>query len=572
MLEKLKLKLARAEALPLLIILGMLTGLFAGVIIICFRLLVESIQAQFLAQGDPESYETLSMAMRFVLPLAGALFIGVIFQWLSRGAISIGVTHVLERLAYHQGQLPFKNFLAQFFTAAVSIIAGHSVGREGPGVHLGAAGGSFIGQWMKLPNNTLRILVACGAAASIAASFNTPIAGVIFAMEVIVMEYTLAGFAPIIISAVSATILTQAMFSGAPVFSSVSTLQLSTLSELSALLVMGVVVGALAAAFIWILREVTVRTAKLHFMLRMLIAGGVTGVLAMGVPQIMGIGYDTVNLSMAGEMALGILAMIVIAKLIATAIGLGLGLPGGLIGPTLVIGAVAGGFIGIVMQSITGSDATSVGFYAMLGMAAMMGATLQAPLAALMALLELTVNTHVILPGMLVVIIAGLTSSHLFRQQGVFLMLLKARGLDFSNSPVAQLLRRIGVSSVMSRSFKQHDHILNRSQATDLLKSEPEWIVIRKESKPVAVMPSTELANYLGMHEEEEIDLLEIPGQRYDSDLVQVRDTLQVALEKMDEKQLNVLCVGFQPANATAEPRIEGIVTRHMIETHYRYR
>jgi len=572
LLEKLKLKLARAEALPLLIILGMLTGLFAGVIIICFRLLVESIQAQFLAQGDPESYETLSMAMRFVLPLAGALFIGVIFQWLSRGAISIGVTHVLERLAYHQGQLPFKNFLAQFFTAAVSIIAGHSVGREGPGVHLGAAGGSFIGQWMKLPNNTLRILVACGAAASIAASFNTPIAGVIFAMEVIVMEYTLAGFAPIIISAVSATILTQAMFSGAPVFSSVSTLQLSTLSELSALLVMGVVVGALAAAFIWILREVTVRTAKLHFMLRMLIAGGVTGVLAMGVPQIMGIGYDTVNLSMAGEMALGILAMIVIAKLIATAIGLGLGLPGGLIGPTLVIGAVAGGFIGIVMQSITGSDATSVGFYAMLGMAAMMGATLQAPLAALMALLELTVNTHVILPGMLVVIIAGLTSSHLFRQQGVFLMLLKARGLDFSNSPVAQLLRRIGVSSVMSRSFKQHDHILNRSQATDLLKSEPEWIVIRKESKPVAVMPSTELANYLGMHEEEEIDLLEIPGQRYDSDLVQVRDTLQVALEKMDEKQLNVLCVGFQPANATAEPRIEGIVTRHMIETHYRYR
>ena len=572
MLEKLKLKLARAEALPLLIILGMLTGLFAGVIIICFRLLVESIQAQFLAQGDPESYETLSMAMRFVLPLAGALFIGVIFQWLSRGAISIGVTHVLERLAYHQGQLPFKNFLAQFFTAAVSIIAGHSVGREGPGVHLGAAGGSFIGQWMKLPNNTLRILVACGAAASIAASFNTPIAGVIFAMEVIVMEYTLAGFAPIIISAVSATILTQAMFSGAPVFSSVSTLQLSTLSELSALLVMGVVVGALAAAFIWILREVTVRTAKLHFMLRMLIAGGVTGVLAMGVPQIMGIGYDTVNLAMAGEMALGILAMIVIAKLIATAIGLGMGLPGGLIGPTLVIGAVAGGFIGIVMQSITGSDATSVGFYAMLGMAAMMGATLQAPLAALMALLELTVNTHVILPGMLVVIIAGLTSSHLFRQQGVFLMLLKARGLDFSNSPVAQLLRRIGVSSVMSRSFKQHDHILNRSQATDLLKSEPEWIVIRKESKPVAVMPSTELANYLGMHEEEEIDLLEIPGQRYDSDLVQVRDTLQVALEKMDEKQLNVLCVGFQPANATAEPRIEGIVTRHMIETHYRYR
>jgi len=572
LLENLRLKLARAEALPLLVLLGILTGLFAGGIIICFRLLIEIIQSEFLSQGNPENYESLSTVMRFMLPLAGALLIGVLFQWLYKGSISVGVTHVLERLSYHQGQLPVKNFIAQFFAAAISIIAGHSVGREGPGVHLGAAGGSFLGQWLQLPNNTLRILVACGAAASIAASFNTPIAGVIFAMEVIVMEYTLAGFAPIIIAAVSATILTQAVFSGAPVFASVSTLKLSTLSELSALLVMGVFIGALAAGFIWILRTVTVKTNAMPFMIRLLIAGAVSGVFAMAVPQVMGIGYDTVNLAIAGELALGILAIIVIAKLLATAIGLGLGLPGGLIGPTLVIGAAAGGMVGIIMQSITGSDATSVGFYAMLGMAAMMGATLQAPLAALMALLELTVNTHVILPGMLVVIIAGLTSSHLFKQQGVFLMLLKERGLDFSNSPVAQSLRRMGVSSVMSRSLTQHDHLLNRNQATDLLKSEPEWIVIKKDNKPISVMPSAELANYLGMNEEEQIDLLEIPGQRYDSDLIQVRDTLQVALEKMDDKQLNVLYVGYQTASATGELRIEGIVTRHMIETHYRYR
>lgn len=572
MLENLRLKLAQAEALPLLILLGMFTGLFAGAIIICFRLLIETVQAGFLPNADPENYEALSMAMRFVLPFAGAVLIGVIFQWFFKGPVQVGIVHVLERLAYHQGYLPVKNFVAQFFAASVSIISGHSVGREGPGVHLGAAGGSFIGQWMKLPNNTLRTLVACGTAASIAASFNTPIAGVIFAMEVIVMEYTLAGFAPIIISAVSATILTQAFFGNEPVFASVSALKFSTLSELSALLVMGVFIGALAAVFNWLMRVTTIHTKSINYLLRMLLAGLVTGLCAMLVPQVMGIGYDTVNSAITGELALGILVIIVIAKLLATAVGLGLGLPGGLIGPTIVIGAAAGGLVGSIMQTLVPGDPATVGFYAMLGMAAMMGATLQAPLAALMALLELTVNTHVILPGMLVVIIAGLTTSHLFKQQGIFVMLMKERGLDFRNSPVAQSLRRVGVSSVMSRSLTQCPQKIPRSEAEKLVESEPEWIIIEKDSKPVSVMRSAELATFLSMKEEaEEIDLLELPGQRYDSDMIQVRDTLQVALEKMDEQHLDVLYVGYPPGGENEKIKVEGVVTRHMVETYYRY-
>ena len=207
--------------------------------------------------------------------------------------------------------------------------------------------------------------------------------------------------------------------------------------------------------------------------------------------------------------------------------GLGLGLPGGLIGPTLVIGAAAGGVAGNIAQSFMPGDVASVGFYAMLGMAAMMGATLQAPLAALMALLELTVNTHVILPGMLVVIVAGLTSSHLFKQQSVFLMLLKERGLDFRDNPVAQSLRRIGVASVMTRSFVRSMNAVRRSEAQALLRSEPDWIVIEKDNVPIALMPSVDLAQYLGLNQQDEIDLLEIPGKRVDSVAVGIRDTLQ---------------------------------------------
>ncbi|MGD8642570.1 MAG: chloride channel protein, partial [Gammaproteobacteria bacterium] len=286
MLEKLRLKLAGAEALPLLVVLGIVVGVFAALIIIAFRLLIETTQTAFLPQGNVENYEALSLTLRFVLPFVGALLIGALFHFLYRDGVAVGIVHVLERLAYHQAQLPLRNFVAQFIGAAISVVAGHSVGREGPGVHLGAAGGSFIGQWLKLPNNTLRILVACGTAASIAASFNTPIAGVIFAMEVIVMEYTIAGFAPIMLSAVSAAVLTQAVFGSQPVFS-VPALRLATITELSGFFVMGLIIGSLAAGFIWLMRMTITKSKSFAFFNRMVAAGLVTGLGAMAVPQIM---------------------------------------------------------------------------------------------------------------------------------------------------------------------------------------------------------------------------------------------------------------------------------------------
>ena len=195
MLENFRQRLASVDALPQLAFLGLVSGLLVGAVIIAFRLCIEYIQAGFLPGGITENYESLPPLMRFVLPALGGLVIGLIFHLLAgTGNIQVGVTHVLERLAYYQGHLPLRNLLLQFFGAALSIVSGHSVGREGPGIHLGAASSSLLGQWLRLPNNSIQILVACGSAAAIGASFNTPIAGVVFSMEVIMMEYTIAGF------------------------------------------------------------------------------------------------------------------------------------------------------------------------------------------------------------------------------------------------------------------------------------------------------------------------------------------------------------------------------------------
>lgn len=570
MLEKLRLHLAGVDALPLLAVLGLFSGLVAGSVIILLRLLIEFIQSGFLPNADPENYEALSMATRFALPVLGGLMIGLLFQFAGKDAIAVGVVHVQERLAYHQANLPFKNFIMQFIGATVSIVSGHSVGREGPGVHLGAASASFIGQWFKLPHNTLRILVACGVSASIAASFNTPFAGVIFAMEVIMLEYTIAGFTPIVLAAVSATFLTHTVFGSQPVFT-VPALQLATYTELPVLLMMGVMIGALSAAFIALLKLTIVKTHEVAVWQRLTLAGLVTGVCAVFAPQIMSIGYDTVNQAMLGEIGLALLLLIVFLKVVATTVGIGLGLPGGLIGPTLVIGAAAGGAVGIVADAVLPNQVASAGFYAMIGMAAMMGATLQAPLAALMALLELTVNTNIILPGMLAVVVAGITSSHLFRQESVFVMLLKVKGLDYRHSPIAQSLRRIGVASVMTRSFVRSKQSMRRSEAQAILQSEPEWIVVENEAEPMVVMPSADLAQFLGMNQQDVVDLIELPGKRTDCALVGIRETLQRALELMDERKIDIVLVG-KKAEGSDKALIHGIVTRPMIEMHYRYK
>ena len=561
MLDKLRTRLAHADALPMLALLGLFSGLVAGGIIVLFRILIDSVQMGFLPGGDVENYESLSAFWRFTLPALGGLFIGLLFQL--AGGAPVGVVHVLERLAYFQGHLPLRNMLLQFVGGAMSIISGHSVGREGPSVHLGATSGSLLGQGLQLPNNSIQTLVACGAAAAIAASFNTPIAGVIFAMEVILMEYTIAGFAPVILAAVSATVVSRAAFGAAPAFI-VPPMDMVSLLELPYMLVMGIVIGTLAALFIGQLQRVTLFGARFPIWQRMALAGSFVGLCGVFVPAVMGIGYDTVNQAMLGELGLSFLLLVLAVKVLATTVGLGLGLPGGLIGPTLFIGACAGGALGIVAEYLFPGQVASPGFYAMLGMGAMMSATLQAPLAALMALLELTYNPHIILPGMLAVVLSDIIASHVFGRDSVFLVLLRARGLDYRSTPLAQALRRIGVASVMNTSLTTAPRTLSRQAAQDLLIGEPLHVLVLEDGQPVSLLLAADLARHLAAHPDaEEVDLLEIPAQRDDIRPIDMQATLQQALDEMDEHGVDALYVTFGE-------NIVGTLSRQGVEAHYR--
>ena len=566
-LDDLGLRVSSLDALPQLAMLAIPVGLLSGGVIILFRMLVESTQGLLLNGSDIENYEALAPVLRLLLPVSGGLLIGLIWQYLEKSTREVGIIHVMERLDYHQAQLPLRNALAQFVGAGLSIISGHSVGREGPSVHLGAASGSQLGRWLHLPNNSKRTLVACGIAAAIAASFNTPLAGVIFAMEVVMMEYSLVSFAPVIMAAVTATTLTRAVYGSMPAFI-IPNMQLGSLLELPYVLLMGLVLGTLAALFIFLLQRFTGLVSSWPVWSRCTLAGLAVGLIAMVVPEVMGIGYDTVNEALLGNLGLFLLASIAATKLIATAAGLGLGLPGGLIGPTFVIGAAAGGAMGIIADNWLPGDIASPAFYAMIGMGTMMGATLQAPLAALTAMLELTANPNIILPGMLALITGGLVSRELFGKKSVYIEMMRARGLDYRHNPLAQTLRSIGVASVMERRLETLPPEVDRETAAAALANEPVWILVTGNNKPVSLMPAADLARFLqDAGSEKPIDLFEIPAERHEIQSVDFQATLQEALSLLKNSDAEALYVIRRTIPGI--DRVYGILTRKEIERSY---
>lgn len=571
-LDESRLHLSRRNALLHLAALGLITGLGAGVIIVGFRLLVEDAQEALLPAEGPENYEALSEWGRLLLPLASGMVLATLFRWGANGQYVLGVPRVLERMLYHQGHLTVRDLILQFWGATTSIIGGHSVGREGPHIFLGAATGSLLGQRLSLPNNAIRTLVGCGTAAGIAASFNTPLAGVVFAFEVMMMEYSVASFIPVILAAVSATTLSNAVFGTDPAFA-VPSLKMASLFEMTVVIFLGVAAGSISALFIHLVQTVTFRTRHIAIWWRMLLAGGLVGLLALPLPDVMGIGYDTVQRTLHGEIGIGLLLALLLGKLMATSLSIGTGVPGGMIGPALFIGASLGALMGELAKLLPLGVETPVGFFAMVGMGAMMSGSLQAPLAALTAMLELTDNPEIILPGMLAVVVAGLTASELFRKESLFVTMLKASGLHYNENPVLQALRQLGVASVMDRNFVQVNRELTRARAQEIIAGQPNWLLVGEGHRASVLMPAVELAKCLEWaelpSEDSPIDLFEIPGERFQAEPIQLQQTLQEALQQFEHSTSEALFV--ERTTAPGVKRIYGVLTRPMVETAYRY-
>jgi CIC family chloride channel protein len=565
-LNRFRLNLANNDSLIQFSILGVLAGLSTALVSLGFRFLIEWPPTLWLPNRDSEGYESLPVWAHFALPLGGAIIIGLVLRNFSKENLRTGVPHVITHLHAHDGHMPMKNALIQFFGGAFAIITGQSAGREGPAIHLGAAASSFLGQKLKLPNNSIRILVGCGTAAAIAASFNTPIAGVIIAMEVVMMEYSIAGFTPVILSALTATTVTRAVYGSQATFI-VPTAQMASLWELPYIALLGLLIGGCAAMFIMVLK-MGISLSERPILQRMALAGLVTGCCALIAPQIMGTGYDSVNAMLSGDIALVVMAAMIGTKLIASAFSCGLGMPIGIIGPCLYIGACIGGVMAAMGSSIFPELATGGSFYVMIGMGAMMGAVLNAPLAALMTVLELTQNPTIIFPAMLAISIASITNSEIFKQRSAHQTVIQHLKLFLPTDPVSLGLQRSSVATLMQRNIHMTKGSVSSEDAKILLtKPHHAYVITADDGLDMRLIYRADLGekleNAINENPDGAISLLDICTVSHSIIKIHIQATLREALYSMNEHDAEAVFVTGYISGSFPD---YGIVTRKDIE------
>lgn len=560
-------RLAHLDALPQLALLGLISGISTGGVMVFFIFSLNWITALTLGIS-PENHESLPLYQRVLAPIIGCTILAILFRLSLKHWQPCGVGHVIERFTFNQGHMPWQNAISQFVNAIITLASGLSAGREGPAVHMGASISSLIGVHLKLPNNSIRLLVGCGSAAAIGASFNTPIAGVIFAMEVIMAEYTLVGFTPIILAAVSGTAISQWLLGGENLFST-TPIALYTLMELPWVSASGIITGVFAALFIS-LSGFLFRTHHWPVEVRFLLAGLVTAVFAALLPVLLGSGFDLVNVSFSGELGLGLLIFLSLCKLLLTAVTFGLGVPIGIIGPIMVAGGLLGAATGHIGAFLAGTQVSDISIYALLGMASMMAACLQAPLAALMALMELTNNPYIIMPGMLAVVSATLTSRYLLPDHpSVFQYALELKGVTLNSPALSQVLSRTGISAVMSKDFRRSPNSINTGLAKTFIEAKPHWLLSCDPTNDhFYLIPTADLVNHLYREEAASSDtivLSEIPSEdRMSASPLPQTATLAEAQAQVADMRTDA----FYITGHSGE--VVGIVTQEMIELFYR--
>ncbi len=436
----------------ILTILAMVVGAGTGGAIIVFREAITLAQTLFL--GSNEMLWITGDGQPWWRPLAaltiGGLVVGLLIRHLLPGRRPHGIPDAIEASALHGGQMSARTGFWAAVISATSIGAGASVGREGPAVHLGSTLGSWIAARLHMNHQLSRTLLGCGAAAAVAASFNAPIAGALFANEVVIGHYALSSLGPVVIASVTGTMVSRAYFGNFPAFALVEHSMIS-IWEFPAILGLGLLAGIAAVVFVRGVKLFDSLAGKLPgpTWIRPAIGGALVGLIAIPFPHVLSIGYSVTETALAGSLGLQMLVAICLAKLVATAVSLGFGFGGGVFSPSLVMGVTLGGAYGIVVTGIFPDQSAGAGAYAVIGMGAMAAAVLGAPISTTLIVFEMTGDYHITIAVMMAVIISVVIFRP-FHGQSFFTWVLEGRGLDLHGGFQANLLRGIPVSRLMT--------------------------------------------------------------------------------------------------------------------------
>jgi CIC family chloride channel protein len=437
----------RSPAATGMVLLAIAVGLASGYGAAAFHWLTIGARHLFFDLLRP-ALDPLGPLGLVLLPALGGLLVGPLVAFVAREARGHGVPEIILAVAHQGGRIRPRVALVKGLAAALSIGSGGSAGQHGPAVQIGSGLGSMLGQVLRLPAERMSMLAACGAAGGIAATFNAPIGGVLFALEVILRNFTTRSFGIVVISSVSAVVISHAYLGDRPAFH-VPTYSLVSAWEFPLYAVLGAAAAITAHCFTWILYT----TGDLFDALptpdwvKPAIGGLAVGAIGLWLPEVFGVGYEFTESVLLGQVGIRLLLALLLFKLVATSFTLGSGGSGGVFAPALFLGAMLGGAFGQIAHAAQPNLTAAAGAYALVGMGAVFAGAARAPMTAIIILFEMTRDYRIIGPLMLATIVSTLLSEALNRNS-IYTLKLARRGVDILGAE-PDILDTIPVSQAM---------------------------------------------------------------------------------------------------------------------------
>ncbi len=529
-----------------ILVLAVVVGVLAGYGAVLFRHIIRFIQYLFYgsSEGILTFVDTLPWYTIVLMPGLGGLIVGALVHYGAREAKGHGVPEVMEAVALRGGVIRKRVAVVKILASALSIGSGASVGREGPIVQIGASVGSTVGQLIRVGHVHQKTLVGCGAAAGIAATFNAPIAGVLFAMEVLLGNFGLASFSPIVLASVTATVISRYYFGDFPAFI-VPSYEVITSWEYLLYPVLGVVCGLVAILFVIVLYKLEdgFDAIKIPYYIKAAIGGLILGVIMLKFPHVFGVGYGTIDMALLNTMPAMLMLALIGLKILATSITIGSGGSGGVFAPSLFIGAMIGGFFGWCAGQFFPGMVASPGAYALVAMGAVVAGTTHAPLTAILILFELTGDYAIILPVMTACIISTLTASTL-KKGNIYTLKLLRRGVDISGGLEQNILKTIKVKDLMR---PEMDTIAEGAPLSAIIEAfkfrDASYLhVVDGEKRLCGIISFRDIRSLL---DEEHLNQLVIARDVATTDVITVTtsESIQKALQLMSAKDISQLPV-----------------------------
>ncbi len=501
-----------------------------------------------------------------LIPMAGALIVGPIVYKFAVEAKGHGVPEVMDAVARKGGIIRPRVALAKAVASAICIGSGGSAGREGPIVQIGSAIGSGIGQLFKMSGSRVKILVGCGAAAGISAVFNAPIAGVIFSLEIILGDFAIKTFSPVLLSSVVASVVTRTFLGDHPAFD-VPDYTLVSAAEIPLYMILGSLCGGVAVLFTKTLSgfETLFDKIKMPSMLKPALGGLILGIIGVYFPQVFADGYETIKLTLYGNMMVWLMLILIFMKIVATSLTLGSGNSGGIFAPSLFIGAVTGGTFGYFAHLLFPGITATAGAYALVGMAALVAGTTHAPITALLIIFEMTSDYRIILPLMVAVVFSTLVARKIF-EPSIYTIKLIRKGIFLKAGKDTAILQASKVSEVMDGDFETIPTNMPLVKIMETIESSKEtnFVVIDRQERFVGTLS---LQHILGIITQHTLDYLIIAKDIASTDFVTVcpDDDLEIA-----QKRFALADSSFIPVVNRDDPSlILGVLRREALVQYY---